>query len=115
MFMSYAIALLLSIQSASEESTIKGISGQERDPIEIARVGADLAGAAYYCKADTEDVDLLVVRIEGLIAARATDNVQSVFAKLEFKNRLTATRSKAPKTSCNLVIRELAATLEHIG
>lgn len=90
-------------------------SGTEKNPIEIARKGARLAGAAYYCKADQEDVEVLISKIEGLIAANAPDTVQTVFAKLEFKNLLTATRARQPEQGCLAVEPALKTSLTALG
>lgn len=112
------IAALLSVSvnpAAGDAGSALQLSGAERDPLVLAQKGADLAGAAYFCKANAEDIEAFISRIEGLIATFSPDTVQTVFAKLEFKNRLTATRARAPQMGCDGVPAALTESLAKLG
>lgn len=71
-----------------------------QDPFFIARSAATLAGGADFCKADPEDVDSFISKSEGLITSFSRDKAEAIFARLEFKNLLTASKAKEPTIGC---------------
>lgn len=110
--MAFLHTLIIAAQIAG---SVPLLSLSEKDPIVIARKGAEAAGGAIFCRADREDVDVFISRIEGLIASQSNDDVQKVIAKLEFKNLLTAKRASAPEEGCAKHLERFRQTVNLFG
>lgn len=102
-------AFLLAATTATAFGQI--LKETETEAVKTATIAGQIAGGAFYCKIDEEDLDDFITLVYSRLGIEALDKVDKVVAHLEFSNNYSAWSARAPEQGCQLFTQEFSRKL----
>lgn len=84
---------------------------------EAIRFGAKsgkIAGSAYFCQIDEEDLDIFISLSQGKIISSSIDKADRIVGHLEFSNNYSFWAAEAPTEGCDRFVKDFYETYRNL-
>ncbi len=76
------------------------------EAIKFGATSGKIAGSAYYCQVDEEDLDVFISLSQGKIISSSVDKADRIVGHLEFSNNYSFWAVEAPEEGCEKFVRD---------
>jgi len=84
------------------------------EAIKFGAKSGKIAGSAYFCQVDEEDLDLFISLSQGRIINSSIDKADRIVGHLEFSNNYSFWAAEAPEEGCEKFVRDFYQTYQDL-
>ena len=84
------------------------------EAIKFGAKSGKIAGSAYFCQIDEEDLDVFISLSQGRIISSSFDKADRIVGHLEFSNNYSLWASEAPEEGCEQFVKDFYQTYQNL-
>lgn len=82
------------------------LQNNKTEAIKFGATSGKIAGGAYFCQIDEEDLDVFISLSQGKIISLSFDKADRIVGHLEFSNNYSLWATEAPEEGCEQFVRD---------